>query len=214
MHICKKLMCILPCLTKKSEIRRFADDTVSTIAAHQITGVDGFNHIILLYRCQYHIVMLNEISQPTTHLDFITKYRQTFAQNRFHYLSRHPSVVTTFGSTQDARIAHALLAARDANSALAVEARHGEVLHDPGKVARLDTFFARFLAAWNRRGARAAWHTALEPPRHIWTAPREPAFSLLLQGNLQRTSCAEAMPFLEIRASGILGDLLRQRPAL
>jgi hypothetical protein len=107
---------------------------------------------------------------------FFAPFDLQFAQNRFDYLTRTPALVSTYGNTQDAGIANALLAARDADTVFALEARMGRVLYDERRSARLDAFLVRYLSAWNRRGMERQWYAALGAPLHIRTAPREPAY--------------------------------------
>jgi hypothetical protein len=108
---------------------------------------------------------------------FFAPYDLPFAQNRFDYLTERPALVSTYGMTQDPRIAGALLPVRTLAEVEALEARMGRSLHDAQKAARFDAFMRRFLVVRNRHGAAHSGLHALSPPLHIWTAAREPAYA-------------------------------------
>jgi hypothetical protein len=108
---------------------------------------------------------------------FFAPYDLRFAQNRFDFLTARPSLVSTYGMTQDPGIAKALLSVLTLAEVEQLEARLGTVHREPQQVARFDDFMHRFFAAWNRRGARREARAVWRAPLHIWTAPRDPAYA-------------------------------------
>ena len=108
---------------------------------------------------------------------FFAPYDLLVSQNRFGYLSEHPTLTGTYGMTQDPAIAAALLDARTLSEVEALESRWGAHLFDAQKARTFDHFMRRFLRAWNRRAFQRPWYAPLRPPHHIWTAAREPAYA-------------------------------------
>ncbi len=118
---------------------------------------------------------------PTSHeyaiaASFFAPYDLRFSQNRFDFLTPRPALVSTFGMTQDPRIAKALLPVRTLAEVEQLETRLGTVHREPKQVERFDAFMQRFLSAWNRHGAKREASGCWRAPLHIWTAAREPAY--------------------------------------
>jgi hypothetical protein len=116
-------------------------------------------------------------SQYAVAPSFFAPYDLRFAQNRFDFLTARPALVSTYGMTQDPAIAKALLPVLTLAEVEQLEARLGTVHREPKQAERFDEFMQGFFAAWNRRGARREASGFWQAPLHIWTAPREPAYT-------------------------------------
>jgi hypothetical protein len=108
---------------------------------------------------------------------FFAPYDLSVAQNRFGYLSRHPTLVSTYGMTQNPTIAEHLLGARTRAEVEALEARFGAPQRDERKAERFHEFARRALVAKSGPDRARPWYTALHPPLHIWTSSREPHYT-------------------------------------
>ena len=95
-------------------------------------------------------------------------YDVIFAQNRFQFLDREPSLVGTYGSTTDRELADLLDGAGSRAEIEALRSRFGKDRFDPQRAEDFDRFLRRTVPAALDEVDRGLLAVPFRAPHHIW----------------------------------------------
>jgi hypothetical protein len=100
-------------------------------------------------------------------------YHDMFTLGNFGWLSDRTQLTHVFGVTVQPEVAQDLLAARTSEDVFALEAGSNRVLRSAERIAQFEEFLSGYFAHLNQQRANPTWWQALQPPRHLWSFPRD-----------------------------------------